>query len=92
MKFLRFMALLEGSSLLILLFIAVPLKAYFGIPEAVKMIGPIHGMLFLAFNAMLMVNSNNGNLTGKQALLGSVASFIPFGTFVFKARILNIYS
>ncbi len=89
MKLLRLMALLEGSSLLILLFIAVPLKAYLGIPEAVKMIGPIHGMLFLAFNVVLMHNSSNGNLTGKQALLGTIASFIPFGTFVFKVKVLG---
>jgi integral membrane protein len=89
MKLLRFMALLEGSSLLLLLLVAVPLKRMMGIPEAVQIIGPIHGLLFIAFNALLIAAMLKKQVTIKQYVLGFVASLIPFGTFVYKAKVLN---
>jgi integral membrane protein len=89
MKFLRFMALLEGSSLLLLLLVAVPLKRMMGIPEAVQIIGPIHGLLFMVFNALLIAAMLKKQVTIKQYVLGFVASLIPFGTFVYKAKVLN---
>jgi len=89
MKLLRFMALLEGSSLLLLLLVAVPLKRMMGIPEAVQIIGPIHGLLFIAFNALLIAAMMKKQVTIKQYVLGFVASLIPFGTFVYKAKVLN---
>ena len=83
------MALLEGSSLLLLLLVAVPLKRMMGIPEAVQIIGPIHGLLFIAFNALLIAAMLKKQVTIKQYVLGFVASLIPFGTFVYKAKVLN---
>ncbi|RYF49924.1 MAG: DUF3817 domain-containing protein, partial [Cytophagaceae bacterium] len=44
---LRVIGFLEGVSLIALLGIAVPLKYAFGNPTLVKMIGPVHGVLFL---------------------------------------------
>jgi integral membrane protein len=89
MQLLRLMALLEGSSLLVLLFIAVPLKFVYGIPEAVKLVGPIHGALFLVFNVVLMTYTSAGHLSRGKAVIGFAASFIPFGSFVYKAKVLN---
>ena len=89
MKLLRFMALLEGSSLLLLLLVAVPLKRMMGIPEAVQIIGPVHGLLFIAFNALLIAAMLKKQVTIKQYVLGFVASLLPFGTFVYKAKVLN---
>lgn len=89
MQFLRFMALLEGTSLLVLLFIAMPLKYSYGMPEAVKLVGPIHGALFLMFNAVLFSYAAKGHLSGVKSVLGFVASLVPFGTFVYKAKVLK---
>jgi integral membrane protein len=89
MKFLRLMALLEGLSLLALFFVAMPLKYMYGMPEAVKMAGPIHGWLFIAFNAVLFYFVYKGCLTEEQGFWGFLASLAPFGTFVYKARVLN---
>ena len=89
MKLLRFMALLEGSSLLLLLLVAVPLKRLIGIPEAVQLIGPIHGLLFIVFNALLIVAMLKKQVTIKQYVLGFIASLIPLGTFVYKVKVLN---
>jgi integral membrane protein len=85
----RWAALFEGSSLLLLLFIAMPLKYYAGIPEAVKIIGPIHGVLFLGFLFFLFSHAGKGELNITKTTLGFIASFIPFGTFVFKAVVLK---
>lgn len=46
---LRIIAILEGISLLTLVFVAVPLKHMTGNPAFVKVMGPIHGALFLLF-------------------------------------------
>jgi integral membrane protein len=85
---LRWAALFEGSSLLLLLFVAMPLKYYAGMAEAVKIVGPIHGILFLAFFVLLLLHAVKRELGIVKALIGFIASFIPFGTFVFKAKAL----
>lgn len=86
---LRWVALFEGSSLLLLLFVAVPLKYYAGMPEAVKIIGPVHGVLFLTFLALLFSHAGKRDLSVGKTIIGLFASFIPFGTFVFKAKALG---
>lgn len=91
MKFLRIMSILEGSSLLLLLFVAVPLKRLMDMPEAVSIIGPIHGVLFILFNLILFTLVFKSQLKFTHAIIGFIASLIPFGTFVFKAKLLNKY-
>lgn len=86
---LRWAAIFEGSSLIALIFIAVPLKYMAAIPTAVKIIGPIHGILFLCFVAILLTHYLKRDLSLRNTLLGLIASFIPFGTFIYKAKILN---
>jgi len=86
---LHWAALFEGSSLLLLLFVAVPLKYYMGIPEAVKIIGPIHGVLFLTFLVLLFSHASKKDLSLGKTIAGFFASFIPFGTFIFKAKVLS---
>ncbi|MBP8064293.1 MAG: DUF3817 domain-containing protein, partial [Acinetobacter sp.] len=52
-KTLRFVGLLEGLSFLLLLFIAMPVKYMLGNPILVKYVGMGHGVLFVAFLAVL---------------------------------------
>lgn len=85
---LRWSALLEGSSLIALLFIAMPLKYMADIPLAVKIVGPAHGVLFLAFIGMLLFHFLKRDLSFIKTLAGIISSFIPFGSFVFKAKVL----
>ncbi|WDF66970.1 DUF3817 domain-containing protein [Sphingobacterium oryzagri] len=87
---LRISAILEGTSLLILIFIAVPLKHFFDNPSLVQSIGPIHGALFLFFVfSTLRVALEQGwkfkEITWKVLL----ACFIPFGTFYIDHKILR---
>ena len=60
LKNLRILAMLEGTSLILLLFVAMPMKYQFGIPEATKIVGMIHGILFLSFVSMLNVVTHQG--------------------------------
>lgn len=89
MNFLRLMALLEGASLLLLLFVAMPLKYQFGMPEVVSLVGRLHGGLFVVFNIVLFYNVFKGRITEVQGFIGLLASLLPFGTFVYKARVLK---
>ena len=84
--FLRWTALFEGTSLLLLLFVAMPLKYYADMSQAVKVIGPIHGVLFLVFIGIVLWHFLKSELNLVKTLLGFVASVIPFGTFVFTAK------
>lgn len=86
---LRWTALFEGTSLVLLLFIAMPLKYYFEMSEVVRIIGPIHGVLFLAFIGLLLWHFLKSELGLVKTLLGFGASIIPFGTFVFTAKSLK---
>ena len=78
----RIIAIAEGISFLVLLGIAMPLKYIFHYPEAVKIFGWMHGVLFagyvfLAFQVMTAFDKNPGWLA--KAFLAAV---LPFGTFV----------
>jgi integral membrane protein len=84
---LRLVALLEGSSFLILLFVAMPLKYLAGMPLAVRIVGSIHGALFLLFLAALYRAARARDWTRRRSVTAFVASILPFGTFVFDASL-----
>jgi integral membrane protein len=71
----------EGISYLLLLFVAMPLKYAFHIPEAVRWIGSMHGFLFVAFMIMLYYSFMTKALSLKTVVRAFLLSLIPFGTF-----------
>jgi integral membrane protein len=87
---LRIIALLEGISLLVLLFIAVPLKYMFSYPAGSQVVGSIHGALFLLFIVLTIIVAAEQKWkflhTTWKVLL---SSFIPFGTFYVDKKILS---
>jgi integral membrane protein len=80
---LRFVAFLEGSSFLVLLFVAMPLKYVAGLPLAVRIVGSVHGLLFLVFLVVLYRAARQRRWPLRRAALAFVSSIVPFGTFVF---------
>ena len=56
LRTLRLASLGEGATLLLLVLIAVPLKRLAGMPEAVSVMGPIHGAAFLLYLAVVFKN------------------------------------
>ncbi|HZO12863.1 MAG TPA: DUF3817 domain-containing protein [Polyangiaceae bacterium] len=84
---LRATALIEATSFLVLLGIAMPLKYLAGIPLAVKIVGWIHGVLFIAFCIALFQAMRAHSWPFSRAALVFVAALLPFGPFVIDARL-----
>ena len=59
----RMTALAEGSSFLLLLFVAMPMKYLMGMPRVVTVVGAIHGVLFLLYVGQLAKLRSNINGT-----------------------------
>jgi integral membrane protein len=87
---LRSLAILEGLSLLVLVFVSVPLKYIYGITQLSTVLGPIHGILFLlfVFNTISVGTEYDWKFkeTTWKVLL---ACIIPFGTFYIDHKILK---
>lgn len=79
----RKIAFAEGLSFLVLLFIAMPLKYFAALPEAVKVVGWIHGALFVAFMSLAFDVRAGLNKNFFWLVKAFVAAILPFGTFIF---------
>ena len=75
---LRVVSLAEGISYLVLLGIAMPLKYGAHLPEAVRIVGAIHGGLFVVFCLALFRALITARWPLSRAGLVFVASLIPF--------------
>jgi len=85
-SFLRTVGLLEATSYLILLFVAMPMKYFWGMPLAVKIAGSVHGGLFVLFCiALWRVLRHTGWPFGRAALV-FIASLLPFMPFFIDRR------
>lgn len=84
---LRFVGIAEGISFLVLLGIAMPLKYFAGLPQAVKIVGWMHGLLFILYLIALTNAAFVYRWSIWRALVAFVASLVPFGTFVLDARL-----
>ncbi len=87
---LRIISFLEGVSFILLLFIATPMKYYLASPAATKILGPIHGALFILFilNALSVSVEENWKFT-RITWKVLLASILPFGTFYIDYTILK---
>jgi integral membrane protein len=81
LRWMRVVSLLEGSTLVVLLLVAVPLKHLAGFPIATAIIGPIHGMAFLLYVWMLIQTVSGGGWSRAEIARMMAAAFIPFGAF-----------
>lgn len=86
---LRIIGFLEGVSLLVLIFVAVPMKYYFQNPSLSKALGPVHGAIFLLFLFNTLSVGVEQNWKFKTTWKVILACFIPFGTFYIDNKILS---
>ena len=84
---LRAMAFLEGCSFLLLLGIAMPLKYIWDMPLAVRIVGAIHGGLFILFCVALVRAWAAARWSWSFAAQIFVSSIVPFGTFYMDGRL-----
>ena len=78
---LRAFALAEGTTLLLLLFVAVPLKHLAGWPTGVTWMGPVHGLAFLAYLWALCEAMSSGAWRGGEVVRLFLAALVPFGVW-----------
>jgi len=77
----------EGISALLLFFVAMPLKYAFGMPEAVRVIGMAHGLLFVAFGLLLLNHAVAARWSILRVALALVVVSLPFGAFWFERQL-----
>ena len=81
-KLLRFTGISEGISFLVLLMIAMPMKYYLGLPLAVRVVGWMHGVLFILYIIAVFLSIKIMRWNWFAVLVALGASLIPFGTFL----------
>ncbi|WP_233164563.1 DUF3817 domain-containing protein [Pedobacter sp. ASV28] len=77
----RKVALTEGISYLVLLFMAMPLKYVWKMPLAVKYVGWAHGMLFVLYVVCLIMAWQEKKWGIGKVIVLFVASLLPFAPF-----------
>lgn len=78
LRYLSILALVEGASLVALVGIAMPLKYFAGLPEAVRLVGMAHDGLFLLATVTLALVLSRGHLPSDKGASVFTASLIPF--------------
>lgn len=83
-KFFITLGRLEGISFLLLLLLAMPLKYYAEWPLGVKVMGPVHGFLFLGYCAVALWYGLESQWSVKRHIFALGAAVFPCGTFLFE--------
>lgn len=81
-RWFQVIALLEGLSYILLLFVAMPLKYMAGMPKAVTLVGSLHGGLFIAYGIAAIFLFTHAKWPTSRIPGVFYASILPFGTFV----------
>ena len=87
-KWIHIIGSVEAVSLLLLLFVAMPVKysKYLGEnPILVKWLGPVHGWLFVLYLVSVVAVARLLKWRWFHVVLAWGASIVPFGPFVFEA-------
>lgn len=90
LKIFRIVSMVEGVSFLLLLFVAMPAKYYFGMAEAVTIMGWIHGTLFILYVICAMNVVQRHKLPDRTTVLIMVASMTPFVCFYLEKRLRQV--
>lgn len=87
-KTFKWISILEGASFLLLLFVAMPLKYIWNLPQMVQTVGMFHGVLFIAYimGAIFLAKPLNWNL--KTLTIICLGSVLPFGPFYVEKKYL----
>jgi integral membrane protein len=87
--FFRVVSFLEGTSYLLLLFVAVPIKYWMNDPQYVKLLGMPHGLLFVGYIVLAFLLRSELNWSIKTFGAVLLASILPFGTFYVDKKYLR---
>jgi integral membrane protein len=88
-KLFSYTAILEGTSLLLLFFIAMPMKYFFYNPVLIRPVGMAHGILFVAYCVIATYLKFKSNWNWTDYTIICLASFVPFGTFYVEKKYIR---
>ncbi|MGI8329000.1 DUF3817 domain-containing protein [Actinomadura scrupuli] len=77
---LRLVSVAEATSFLLLL-VATAVKYGADAPLGVRILGPVHGTLFIAYCALVVLARERTGWDGRRTLLALVAGVLPFAPF-----------
>ncbi|MFN2260873.1 MAG: DUF3817 domain-containing protein [Psychroflexus sp.] len=84
----RWISTLEAISFLLLLFIAMPLKYIWDMPEYVRIVGMAHGILFILYLIGGYWMFEKLNWSVKILFIVFLSSILPFGPFIVEKKYL----
>ncbi len=85
----RIAAWVTGIGLLVLVFVAMPLKYFFDQPGPVAVVGVSHGFLYMAYIVCTLLLAERARWKPLDALLILLAGTIPIASFVAERRVTS---
>jgi integral membrane protein len=83
----RIAAWVTGTGLLVLVFIAMPLKYFFGEPRPVAYVGMLHGFLYMAYIVCTLILAERCRWRPLEAVVILLAGTIPVASFVAERQV-----
>ncbi|HEY0815299.1 MAG TPA: DUF3817 domain-containing protein [Pseudonocardia sp.] len=83
----RVMAWVTGVGLVILVFVAMPLKYFFGQPMLVSVVGMLHGFFYMAYIVCTLVLAERCRWRPLDALVILLCGTIPLASFFAERRV-----
>jgi integral membrane protein len=83
----RIAAWVTGVGLLILVFVAMPLKYFFGQPALVALVGVAHGFLYMIYIVCTLLLAERCRWKPLDALVILVAGTVPLASFFAERRV-----
>lgn len=83
----KVMAWVVGVGLLVLVLVGVPLQLAAGDPQVVRIVGPVHGLLYVVYLVSAFDLSRRAHIRPGRMLLMFSAGLVPFLAFYVEAQV-----
>ena len=83
----RVAAWVTGIGLLVLVFVAMPLKYLFGEPRPVALVGMLHGFFYMAYIVCTLILTERCRWRPFDALVILLAGTVPIASFVAERKV-----
>ena len=83
----RVAAWVTGIGLLVLVFVAMPLKYVFGEPRLVALVGMLHGFLYMAYIVCTLILAERCRWRPLDAVVILLAGTVPVASFVAERQV-----
>ncbi|MBZ9772562.1 DUF3817 domain-containing protein [Mesorhizobium sp. CO1-1-8] len=81
LKRLEILSIIEATTLVLLVCVAVPLKHVFGWPLGSTILGPVHGLAFLAYSWTALQTVAAGGWRRREIARLFIVAFLPFAGY-----------